>query len=76
MDKVAVPDPPEFVAVIMYTVLGEAVVAVPEISPVAVSILKPDGSDGEIDQDVTGLIAEGVSTGEAVPSTNVFDTFA
>ena len=45
---VAVSIPPVFCAVTVYVVAGEIVVGVPEISPVAVSKLRPVGSVGEI----------------------------
>ena len=53
MVTVAVSVPPEFVAVIVYTINTESVVEVPEITPVLVSKLIPVGSVGDIDQDVT-----------------------
>jgi len=48
----AVALPPVFVAVIVYVVEEVIAVGVPLMAPVELSNDKPDGSDGEIDQDV------------------------
>lgn len=46
-------DPPLLVAVTVYVDAVVSAVGVPEISPVAVSKVRPAGRVGEIDQDMT-----------------------
>tara|TARA_Y100000768_G_scaffold360742_1_gene318217 strand:- start:482 stop:724 length:243 start_codon:yes stop_codon:yes gene_type:complete len=46
-------EPPLLVPVTVYVVAVVSAVGVPEISPVAVSKVRPAGRVGEIDQDVT-----------------------
>ena len=50
---VTVALPPLFEAVTVYVVADEVAVGVPEIAPVEASIDKPDGSVGDIDQEIT-----------------------
>ena len=45
--------PPVLLAVTVYAVDGVIAVGVPEIAPVDVSSVRPTGSAGETDQDVT-----------------------
>ena len=45
--------PPAFVAVMVYVAEALIPVGVPEIAPVDVSSVRPTGSAGETDQDVT-----------------------
>ena len=52
MDTVVLP--PVLVAVTVYGAEEDTAVGVPLISPVEVSKFNPEGTDGEIDQDVTG----------------------
>ena len=59
--------PPVLVALTVYVVVALTTVGVPEISPVAVSNKRPDGSVGVIVQDTTGPpVVVGVSACIAV----------
>ena len=63
-----VPLPPALIAVTVYVVAVAILVGVPEISPVAVSKIKPGDSVGEIDHSVTAPpFAVGVTGVIAVP---------
>jgi hypothetical protein len=69
---VVVPLPPAFVAVTVYTALGESEVGLPDISPVVVSIDKPAGKVGAIDQETTGFCTLGVKLVIGTSVVNVF----
>ncbi len=55
--------PPELVAVTVYTAEEVTVVGVPEIAPVVLDSVRPAGSEGDTDQEVT---APPVEVGETV----------
>jgi len=55
--------PPELVAVTVYTAEEVTVVGVPEIAPVVLDRVRPAGSEGDTDQEVT---APPVEVGETV----------
>ena len=59
----AVSVPPELVAVTVYTAEEVTVVGVPEIAPVVLDRVRPAGSEGDTDQEVT---APPVEVGETV----------
>ena len=61
----------------MYAVCEERTVGVPEIAPVDVDNERPDGREGEIDQDVTVPVTDGVTVFIAVPCVkeNVFGEY-
>ena len=68
----AVPVPPVLVAVIVYEAEDVTAVGVPLIAPVVLSNDRPDGSDGETDQDVTvPPLVVGVAVVIAVPLVSV-----
>ena len=68
---VAVSEPPLFVAVMVYVAEEEVTVGVPEITPVELSMLNPDGSDGEMLQVALSPEFEGVMDEIATSSLNV-----
>ena len=69
---VVVALPPVLLAVTVYDVEDETAVGVPEISPVEVEKERPAGTDGEIDQEVTGPpLVVGVTVVMAVPFVSV-----
>ena len=51
----------------MYAVCEDSAVGVPEIAPVVLDRESPAGKDGEIDQEVTVPVTEGVTVFMAVP---------
>jgi len=55
--------PPELVAVTVYTAEEVTVVGVPEMAPVVLDRVRPAGSEGDTDQEVT---APPVEVGETV----------
>lgn len=59
----AVSVPPVLVAVTVYTAEEVTVVGVPEIAPVVLDRVRPAGSEGDTDQEVT---APPVEVGETV----------
>ena len=59
----AVSVPPVLVAVTVYTAEEVTVVGVPEIAPVVLDRVRPAGSEGDTDQEVT---AQPVEVGETV----------
>ena len=59
----AVSVPPVLVAVTVYTAEEVTVVCVPEIAPVVLDRVRPAGSEGDTDQEVT---APPVEVGETV----------
>ena len=59
----AVSVPPELVAVTVYTAEEVTVVGVPEMAPVVLDRVRPAGSEGDTDQEVT---APPVEVGETV----------
>ena len=59
----AVSVPPVLVAVTVYTAEEVTVVGVPEIAPVVLYMVRPAGSEGDTDQEVT---APPVEVGETV----------
>ena len=59
----AVSVPPELVAVTVYTAEEVTVVGVPEMAPVVLDRVRPAGSEGDTDQEVT---AQPVEVGETV----------
>lgn len=67
----AVSVPPVFVAVTVYEAEDVTVVGVPEIAPVVLDKVRPAGSDGETDQEVTAPPLEvGETVVMAVPLVN------
>jgi len=72
MLMVAVSVPPVLLAVTVYWVVDEIADGVPEISPLVVENVRPAGSEGEIDQEVTAPpLTLGVAVVMAVPLVNV-----
>jgi hypothetical protein len=68
----AVVLPPVLVAVTVYVAVDVTAVGVPLMAPVDESRDKPDGREGETDQEVTGPpLAVGVTVVMAVPLVNV-----
>ena len=68
---VAVSVPPVFVAVTVYEAEEVTVVGVPEIAPVVLDKVRPDGSEGETDQDMTTPpLKVGETVDMAVPFVN------
>tara|TARA_B100000925_G_scaffold113195_1_gene83791 strand:+ start:1544 stop:1771 length:228 start_codon:yes stop_codon:yes gene_type:complete len=68
---VAVSVPPVFVAVTVYEAEDVTVVGVPEIAPVVLDRVRPAGSEGETDQEVTAPPLEvGETVVMAVPLVN------
>ena len=61
----------------MYAVCEERAVGVPEIAPVVDDNVRPAGREGEIDQDVTVPVTDGVTVFIAVPCVkeNVFGEY-
>ena len=67
----AVSVPPVFVAVTVYDAEAVTVVGVPEIAPVVLDKVRPAGSEGETDQEVTAPPLEvGETVVIAVPLVN------
>jgi hypothetical protein len=67
----AVSVPPVFVAVTVYEAEDVTVVGVPEIAPVVLDRVRPAGSEGETDQEVTAPPLEvGETVVMAVPLVN------
>jgi hypothetical protein len=67
----AVSVPPVFVAVTVYEAEDVTVVGVPEIAPVVLDKVRPAGSEGETDQEVTAPPLEvGETVVMAVPLVN------
>ena len=64
---VAVSYPFELLAFTVYAVCEDSAVGVPEIAPVVLDRESPAGKDGEIDQEVTVPVTEGVTVFMAVP---------
>tara|TARA_B100000035_G_scaffold205941_1_gene176093 strand:- start:1985 stop:2248 length:264 start_codon:yes stop_codon:yes gene_type:complete len=72
MLMVAVSVPPVLLAVTVYCVVDVIAVGVPEISPLVVENVRPAGSEGEIDQEVTvPPLTVGVAVVMVVPLVNV-----
>jgi hypothetical protein len=67
----AVSVPPVFVAITVYEAEDVTVVGVPEIAPVVLDRVRPAGSEGETDQEVTAPPLEvGETVVMAVPLVN------
>ena len=72
MEIVAVALAPVLVAVTVYDVEDEVTVGVPEMAPVVVENVRPFGSDGEIDHEVTvPPLTDGVAVVMATPLVRV-----